>query len=98
MAVLAAGLTVLPVSADAQVHGTAYQGESGPWFTDIGAGAAFPVGDFADLEDPGATIGMGIGYHLDSAFSLRAQGRVDFLNGANRADAYGGSYSDLDLW
>lgn len=49
------------------------------WSFDVRGGVAIPVGDLADVADPGPTVGAGLAYFLNPRFALRIDGNVDFL-------------------
>lgn len=48
---------------------------------DAGAGVSFPMGNLADVWDPGATFGLGLVAHVSPKVALRADGDLAFQPG-----------------
>lgn len=83
---------LLPLRVDAQ---SVVDAES-RWVVDGRAGVGLPVGDLADFQDPGFAAGLGIGYKVHPRVTLRADGDLEALSGAD----VGGSdeFVDTNLW
>lgn len=66
------------------------------WSVDGRAGVGLPVGDLADFQDAGFAAGLGIGYRVHPRVTLRADGDLEVLSGAE----IGGSdeFVDTNLW
>lgn len=60
------------------------------------AGVAVPTGNLGTLTDPGANLGLQVGYALSPRVALNLDGNVDLLNGARAAG--GETAPDLRLW
>jgi len=60
-------------------------------------GVAIPASDLADLEDVGASFGVGLAYDLSSRVALRIDGDVDILSGAD-SGVSGSSAPDLNIF
>lgn len=91
----AALLLVLPLGARAQV-GTAI-GMARNLSVQARAGAGFPGGDLANVEDPGFSAGLGISYRLASRMRVRADADLETLLGKAAAGTPT-AYPDLELW
>lgn len=74
-------LTLLPAKADAQTFGFS------PifWSFEGSAGIALPLGDLADVADPGLTLGVGASYFLGPRIALRAEGSIDMYGAPSSA-------------
>lgn len=59
-------------------------------------GIAVPAGDLADLQDVGATFGVGLAYRVHPRVAVRVDGDLEILNGADLES--GTEAPDLTLW
>lgn len=48
---------------------------------DVGAGVSFPMGNLADVWDPGASLGLGLVAHVSPKVAVRADGDLAFQPG-----------------
>jgi len=64
---------------------------------DARGGVAVPASDLADLEDVGASLGIGFAYALSSRVSLRIDGDADILSGSD-SGVSGSSAPDLNIF
>jgi len=81
---------VLPAAVGAQAL------ESESIDVDVRGGVAIPAGDFADVADTGADVGLGFAYWLNDHLAVRTDGDVGFFTGADMAE--GGHFADSKLW
>jgi hypothetical protein len=79
----------IPQSASAQ-------GVDSPWVVEGRGGISVPAGDLADVFDVGPSFGAGIGYRVHPRVTLRADGDVAILSGADLAT--GEQAPDTRLW
>lgn len=59
------------------------------------AGIAIPMGDLADVVDPGPAAGLGFGYYISPRVSVRGDAGLDMLSGV---DVGTESAADVRLW
>lgn len=72
------------------------EAQEGPWVNlDGHAGIAIPMGDLADVVDPGPAGGLGFGYHLTPRVSVRGDAGLDVMSGVDVGDE---SAADIRLW
>lgn len=83
---IAAAMT-LPAAAQAQ----------GRFSVDARGGIAIPASDLADLQDVGASAGVGLSYDLTRRLAVRVDGDVDILSGAD-SGVSGASAPDFNVF
>lgn len=86
----------LTVAASGEVDAQATLDPDSRWSIDGRAGVGLPVGDLSDFQDAGFAAGLGIGYRVHPRVTLRVDGDVEVLSGAE----IGGSdeFVDTNLW
>ncbi|MFW6193350.1 MAG: hypothetical protein ACOC83_07670 [Gemmatimonadota bacterium] len=91
-AMAAGGLLLL-----GQPGGAAAQAVDQPWTVEGRGGISVPAGDLADVFDVGPSFGAGIGYRVHPRVTLRVDGDVGILSGADDL-ATGTEAPDTRLW
>lgn len=82
-------LTAAPADASAQAV-------DDPWVIEGRGGISVPAGDLADVYDVGPSFGAGIGYRVHPRVTLRLDGDVSILGGADLTT--GAEAPDTRLW
>lgn len=97
-AALALALAVALAPMDAHAQGT--PGDDRPLSVDARAGIALPFGDLGDVADPGPSFGLGVAYRIHPRISLRVDGDLDLMGGADfdATSATQPAAPDLKLW
>lgn len=76
--------------------GAAAQAVDRPWVLEGRGGISVPAGELADVFDVGPSFGVGVGYRVHERVTLRVDGDVGLLNGADLAT--GAEAPDTRLW
>lgn len=92
---LFAGAALLgPGAATAQ---PADGGAVGDWVVEAGGGIALPLGDLSEVQDLGPAATAAVGYRVHPRVTLRGEGSVSFLGGADAPPA-GRAMPDLRIF
>lgn len=84
----------MPAQADAQMSDF---GPDSRFVIEVRGGGAFPLSDLGDVQDPGYTVGAGLGYQVNERITLRADGELSVLSAAD-VPAGGLELPDMRLW
>lgn len=76
--------------------GAAAQAVDQPWVLEGRGGISVPAGELADVFDVGPSFGVGVGYRVHERVTLRVDGDVGILGGADLAT--GAEAPDTRLW
>ena len=90
----AVAVLTLTTAAPATAQGMA--GESPRLTFDARGGMSVPTGSVSDLADVGPTFGLGVGYNVHPRVTIRADGDVEMLGGAELSG--GMTAPDVNLW